>query len=60
MEEALRSYSTAKSNLSTAASGVSSANSSLLSAASQLKSAIDKEVADEQSTAATNTGVKAA
>jgi hypothetical protein len=57
MEEALKQYNEAKSNLSSASSTVSSANSTLLSAGSALKSAIDKEIQDAQANAATTTGL---
>ncbi|MFL6310619.1 MAG: hypothetical protein ACJ71W_00810 [Terriglobales bacterium] len=57
MEDALKQYNDAKSNLSTASSNVSSANSGLLSAGSALKAAIDKEIQDAQANAATTTGL---
>jgi hypothetical protein len=57
MEEALKKYNDAKRNLGTAASGVGSANSALLTAATALQFAIDKEVRDAQTLAASSTGV---
>jgi hypothetical protein len=57
MEDLLKQYNDAKSNLSSTSSSVSSANSTLLSAGSALKAAIDSEIQAAQAAAATTTGL---